>query len=129
MASTKCVRWIQSAAPMSMSFKACIVGLPKVANDKLCRLLFFIGALNGCRRRAGDGGCSVSLHARKDRRTKPNDPVTTRYIAEMVRGGRSDCIVTLEVHNPVAFENAFRSRTVSAERDTAIRRLRLALSR
>ena len=25
----------------------------------------------------------------------------------------TDCVVTLEVHNPVAFENAFRCRTVA----------------
>ena len=50
-------------------------------------------------------------YARKDRRTKPNDPVTTRYIAGMFESVGTDCVVTLEVHNPVAFENAFRCRT------------------
>ena len=52
-------------------------------------------------------------YARKDRRTKVNDPVNTRYIAGMFEAVGTDCIVTLEVHNPVAFENAFRCRTVS----------------
>ena len=52
-------------------------------------------------------------YARKDRRTKPNDPVTTRYIARMFESVGTDCVVTLEVHNPVAFENAFRCRTVA----------------
>jgi ribose-phosphate pyrophosphokinase len=52
-------------------------------------------------------------YARKDRRTKPNDPVTTRYIAGMFESVGTDCVVTLEVHNPVAFENAFRCRTVA----------------
>ena len=45
--------------------------------------------------------------------TKPNDPVTTRYIAGMFESVGTDCVVTLEVHNPVAFENAFRCRTVA----------------
>jgi ribose-phosphate pyrophosphokinase len=52
-------------------------------------------------------------YARKDRRTKPNDPVTTRYVAAMFESAGIDTIVTLEVHNPAAFENAFRCRTVT----------------
>jgi ribose-phosphate pyrophosphokinase len=83
------------------------------ANDKLCRLLFFIGALKD------SGAARVTVvvpylcYARKDRRTKPNDPVTTRYLAAMFEGAGTDTIVTLEVHNPAAFENAFRCRTVT----------------
>ena len=83
------------------------------AHDKLCRLLFFVGALK-------DGGAArvtvlvpYLCYARKDRRTKPNDPVTTRYIATIFEAVGVDAIVTLEVHNPVAFENAFRRRTVA----------------
>jgi ribose-phosphate pyrophosphokinase len=52
-------------------------------------------------------------YARKDRRTKPNDPVTTRYVAQMFEAVGVDAVVTLEVHNPAAFENAFRCRTVA----------------
>ncbi len=88
-------------------------GPSESANDKLCRLLFFIGALKD----AGAGRVTAIVpylcYARKDRRTKPNDPVTTRYIAEMFEAVGTDCVVTLEVHNPVAFENAFRCRTVT----------------
>lgn len=83
------------------------------ANDKLCRLLFFIGALK-------DGGAArvtavapYLCYARKDRRTKPGDPVTTRYVAGMFEGVGTDAIVTLEVHDPAAFENAFRCPTVT----------------
>ena len=88
-------------------------GPSESANDKLCRLLFFVGALKDA------GAASVTAivpylcYARKDRRTKPNDPVTTRYVAGMFEAVGTDCIVTLEVHNPVAFENAFRCRTVT----------------
>ncbi|MGO9483576.1 MAG: ribose-phosphate diphosphokinase [Rhodomicrobium sp.] len=83
------------------------------ANDKLCRLLFFIGALKD----AGAGRVTAVVpylcYARKDRRTKSFDPVTTRYVASMFEAVGTDAIVTLEVHNPVAFENAFRCRTVA----------------
>ncbi len=83
------------------------------ANDKLCRLLFFIGALKDAGAAHVTAVVPYLCYARKDRRTKPSDPVTTRYIAEMFEAVGTDCIVTLEVHNPVAFENAFRCRTVT----------------
>jgi ribose-phosphate pyrophosphokinase len=88
-------------------------GPDESANDKLVRLAFFIGALKD----AGAARVTVIVpylaYARKDRRTKPNDPVTTRYVAQMLESVGTDVVVTLEVHNPAAFENAFRCRTVA----------------
>jgi ribose-phosphate pyrophosphokinase len=83
------------------------------ANDKLCRLLFFIGALKDAGAARVTAVVPYLCYARKDRRTKPNDPVTTRYLAAMLEAVGTDCVVALDVHNPVAFENAFRCRTVS----------------
>jgi ribose-phosphate pyrophosphokinase len=88
-------------------------GPQQSANDKLCRLLFFIGALKDVGAARVTAVTPYLCYARKDRRTKPNDPVTTRYIAGMFESVGTDCVVTLEVHNPVAFENAFRCRTVA----------------
>jgi ribose-phosphate pyrophosphokinase len=82
------------------------------ANDKLCRLLFFIGALKDAGAARVTAVAPYLCYARKDRRTKPNDPVTTRYVAGLFESVGTDAIVTLDVHNPVAFENAFRCRTV-----------------
>jgi ribose-phosphate pyrophosphokinase len=39
--------------------------------------------------------------------------VTTRYVASLFEAVRTDAIVTLDVHNPAAFENAFRRPTVA----------------
>jgi ribose-phosphate pyrophosphokinase len=80
-------------------------------NDKLCRLLFFAGALkdNGAYRVTAIA--PYLCYARKDRRTKPFDPVTTRYLAEMLEAVGVDGVVTLDVHNLAAFQNAFRCRT------------------
>jgi ribose-phosphate pyrophosphokinase len=83
------------------------------ANDKLCRLLFFIGALKDAGAARVTAVVPYLCYARKDRRTKPNDPVTTRYIAGLFESVGVDAVVTLEVHNPAAFENAFRCRTVT----------------
>jgi ribose-phosphate pyrophosphokinase len=88
-------------------------GPSESANDKLCQLLFFIGALKDAGAVRVTAVVPYLCYARKDRRTKPNDPVTTRYIAGMFESVGTDCVVTLEVHNPVAFENAFRCRAVS----------------
>jgi len=78
------------------------------ANDKLVRLLFFIGAL-----RDASGGRITAVvpylcYARKDRRTKTRDPVSTRYVAAVLEAVGADHVVTLDVHNLAAYENSFR---------------------
>jgi ribose-phosphate pyrophosphokinase len=83
------------------------------ANDKLCRLLFFIGALKDAGATRVTAVAPYLCYARKDRRTKPNDPVTTRYVARLFESVGTDTLTTLEVHNPAAFENAFRGRTIA----------------
>jgi ribose-phosphate pyrophosphokinase len=88
-------------------------GPDESANDKLCRLLFFIGALKDAGAAHVTAVVPYLCYARKDRRTKASDPVTTRYVAGMFEAVGTDRMVTLEVHNPVAFENAFRCRTVT----------------
>ncbi|HUW53679.1 MAG TPA: ribose-phosphate diphosphokinase [Rhodanobacter sp.] len=77
-------------------------------NDKLCRLLFFLAAMR-------DGGAArltaitpYLCYARKDRRSKPHDPVTTRYVAQLFEAVGVNGVLALDVHNPAAFENAFR---------------------
>jgi ribose-phosphate pyrophosphokinase len=81
-------------------------------NDKLCRLLFFLGALRDAGAARVTAVIPYLAYARKDRRTKPRDPITTRYVAQLLEAVGTDAVVTLEVHNIVAFENAFRCRTV-----------------
>ena len=79
------------------------------ANDKLVRLLFFIGALKDAGARRVTAVAPYLAYSRKDRRTKPRDPVATRYVAALFESVDADRIVTVEVHNVAAFENAFRS--------------------
>lgn len=82
-------------------------------HDKLCRLLFFTGALKDAGAQRVTVVAPYLCYARKDRRTKPFDPVTVRYLAAMFETAGCDRILTLEVHNPAAFENAFRIRAIS----------------
>jgi len=84
-------------------------------NDRLCRLLFFAGAV----RDSGADRITIVApylcYSRKDRRTNPHDPVTTRYVARMIEAAGVDRVVTVDVHNRAAFENAFRIPTEHLE--------------
>jgi ribose-phosphate pyrophosphokinase len=84
-------------------------------SDKLCRLLFFVGALKDASAARVSVLAPYLAYARKDRRTKPRDPVTTRYVAQMFEAMGVDEIITVDVHNPAAFENAFRCRKCNLE--------------
>jgi len=80
-------------------------------NDKLCRLLFFIGALKDASAACVTAIVPYLAYARKDQQSKPRDPVTTRYVAGLFESAGTDRLVTLDVHNLAAFQNAFRCRT------------------
>lgn len=81
------------------------------ANDKLCRLLFFIGALHDAAAARVTAVVPYLAYARKDSRTNPHDPVTTRYVAALFEAVGTNAVVTLDVHNRSAFQNAFRCGT------------------
>ena len=88
-------------------------GAGQSVNDKLCRLLFFIGALRDAGAAQVTAVVPYLCYGRKDRRTKPNDPLTTRYIAALFEAVGADAVVALDVHNEAAFENAFRRRAIA----------------
>jgi ribose-phosphate pyrophosphokinase len=80
-------------------------------HDKLCRLLMFIATL----REHGAGQVTAVVpylaYARKDRRTKPFDPVGLRYVAQMFEAVGTAQLIALEVHNVAGLQNAFRCTT------------------
>lgn len=78
------------------------------ANDKLCRLLFFCSALKDAGARQVQVVAPYLCYGRKDRRSQPQDPTITRYVATFFEASGVDRLITLEVHNPAAFDNAFR---------------------
>jgi len=86
-------------------------GENETVNDKICRLLFFLGAM----REGGAARVTAVIpylaYASKDRQTKPRDPVTTRYVALLLAAVGVGVVIALDVHNIVAFQNAFRCRT------------------
>jgi ribose-phosphate pyrophosphokinase len=84
-------------------------------SDKLVRLWFFCGALRDA------GAESVTVIApylafgRKDRRSKPRDPIGTSYLARLFEAAGVDVLVTIDAHNVAAFENSFRGRKANVE--------------
>lgn len=98
-----------------------LYGEPQVSpQDKLLQLLCFMATL----REHGAARVSAVLpylaYARKDRQTKPFDPLTLRYVAQLFEAvGTAQCIV-LEAHNVAAFQNAFRIPTLHLEAHRAL---------
>lgn len=84
-------------------------------NDKLCRMLFFLSTLktNGAARVTAV--IPYLAYARKDRQTKPRDPLTARYVAQLIEAAGADRVVSMEVHNLAAFQNAFRVEAVALD--------------
>ncbi|MGE0195420.1 MAG: ribose-phosphate diphosphokinase [Methylocystis sp.] len=80
--------------------------------DKLCKLLFFIAALKDAGAARVTAVTPYLCFSRKDRRTKPRDPVTTRYVAQLFEALGTDRLVCIDAHNIAAFQNAFRCETV-----------------
>jgi ribose-phosphate pyrophosphokinase len=83
----------------------------KTANDKLCRLWFFIGALKDASAECVTAVVPYLAYARADRKTRPREPIALRYVAQLFEAVGADRVVTLDVHNLAAFQNAFRCRT------------------
>ncbi|ADJ28886.1 ribose-phosphate diphosphokinase [Nitrosococcus watsonii] len=81
------------------------------ANDKLCRLLFFIGALKDASAKRVTAVLPYLCYTRKDRKTQSRDPVTTRYVAKLLEAVQVDRVLAMDVHNLAAFQNAFNCRT------------------
>ncbi|MES2534830.1 MAG: ribose-phosphate pyrophosphokinase [Pseudomonadota bacterium] len=84
-------------------------------NDKLCRLLFFIGALKDAAAARVTAIVPYLAYSRKDRKSKARDPVTTRYVATLFEAVGADVVVTMDVHNLAAYQNAFRCRAEHLE--------------
>lgn len=81
-------------------------------NDKLIRVLFLLGALRDAGAARLHAVIPYLAYARKDRRTKPRDPLSIRYVAQLFEAIGIDTMTVMDVHNEAAFENAFRCRTI-----------------
>ena len=87
-------------------------------NDKLCRLLMFMSTVRDAGAARVTAVIPYLAYARKDRRTQPQDPVTSRYVAALIEASGADRVIALEVHNAAAFDNAFRCPCVHLSADS-----------
>lgn len=81
-------------------------------HDKLFRLLMFVAALREHGAARVTAVVPYLAYARKDRRTKPFDPVTLRYVAQLFEAAGLSQLIVLEAHNVAALQNAFRCTTL-----------------
>ncbi len=77
-------------------------------SESLMRLLLFGMGLRDAGATALVAMVPYLAFARKDRRTQPRDPVTSRYVAQLLEAAGFSQLVALDVHNTAAFDNAFR---------------------
>ncbi|MGE5115452.1 MAG: ribose-phosphate diphosphokinase [Betaproteobacteria bacterium] len=103
---------------------ASLHGGPQLSpHDRLCRLLLFAAALRQ------NGAARVSAvvpylaYARKDRQTKPFDPLSLRWLAQVTEASGVDQAIVLEAHNVAAFQNAFRCPTIHLDAHPAFEAL------
>jgi ribose-phosphate pyrophosphokinase len=94
------------------------------AAERLLRLLFFIAT---CRENGAARVTAVTPYLafmRKDQQTKPRDPVTSHYVAQLFEAAGTDMVVTIDVHNVSAFQNAFRRSTMLSMQHAFVPRIR-----
>ena len=77
-------------------------------NDRLVRLLFLLRALKDLGAARLTAVLPYLAYARKDRRTQPRDPVNSRTLAQLLEAVGTDRVLTVDVHNLAAYQNAFR---------------------
>ena len=84
-------------------------------SDKLVRLLILLAAIRDDGARRVTAVIPYLAFARQDRQVHPRDPLALRSSALLLEAAGADAVVTMDVHNIAAFQNAFRCRTVNLE--------------
>jgi ribose-phosphate pyrophosphokinase len=89
---------------------------PEVSfSDKLVRLLVLLATMrdNGARRVTAI--IPYLAFARQDRQVHPRDPLALRSLALLLEAVGLDAVVTVDVHNIAAFQNAFRCQALNLQ--------------
>jgi ribose-phosphate pyrophosphokinase len=72
------------------------------------RLLFLLAALRDAGARSRIALIPYLAYARQERRGEGNDPVHTRYVADLLQAVGMTQLIALDVHDLAALDNAFR---------------------
>jgi ribose-phosphate pyrophosphokinase len=85
------------------------------AGEKLASLAFFIGSLKDASASRITVVCPYLAYARQDRKTESRAPIGTKYVAQILEAMGVNRLLTMDVHNLAAFQNAFRIPTDNLE--------------
>ena len=77
-------------------------------NDKIVNMLWFIGSLKDASAKRVTAIFPYLGYARQDRKTESRAPIVTKYVAQVFESVGLDRLLTIDVHNLSAFQNAFR---------------------
>jgi len=87
----------------------------QTVHDKLCELLFLTATLKADLPKRVTVVAPYLCYMRKDRQIETHDPVTTKYLACLMESVGTDSIITMDVHNLSAFQNASRCHSIHLE--------------
>ncbi len=83
--------------------------------EKLAKLLFFVGSLVDASARRITVIAPYLAYARQDRKTESRAPISIKYFAQCLEAMGVNRVLTMDVHNLSAFQNAFRIPTDNLE--------------
>lgn len=84
-------------------------------SEKFTKLLFFIGSLVDASAKRISIVAPYLSFGRQDRKTESRAPITIKYFAQCMEAIGADRVLTMDVHNLSAFQNAFRIPTDNLE--------------
>lgn len=76
-------------------------------SSKILKLFIFMGSLRDASAKRITVVMPYMACARQDRKTSSRAPITTKYIARLFKSMWADRIMSLDVHNPSAIQNAY----------------------
>ncbi len=90
-------------------------GQDQSVGEKFAKALLFIGSLRDASARRITLVTPYLPFARQDRKTESRAPISIKYFAQAIEAVGVDRVLTMDVHNLSAFQNAFRIPTDTLE--------------
>jgi ribose-phosphate pyrophosphokinase len=76
-------------------------------NDKLMKLLIFLGSLHDSKAHRVTVVLPYNCYARQDRKTSSRAPITTKYLTHIFESVFVKGVMTIDAHNPAVFQNSY----------------------
>jgi len=76
-------------------------------NSKLIKLLIFIGSLKDASAERITIVLPYMCYGRQDRKIRPRNPISTKYIAKVIESVGTSRILTIDCHNPTSIQSCY----------------------